>query len=264
VSILRRSLAPVSAEAWEEIDAQARRCFESTLSVRRFADVTGPKGIDYLAEPIGRLKMAGAQSGGEARYGVAQVQPLLEMRVPFELSLWELDNLARGAKDIDLEPLEKAAFEAARFEEETVYNGRDEAGIPSLSGVAEHETISFGKDLSDMIPAVAKAVTQLRKAMIEGPFALVVNEQAWQHLLSAVNGRPLKHHVEYIIGGPVIFSPFVTKSMLVSMRGGDLELVLGQDLSIGYDSHTTERVKLYFTESFTFRVIDPKAVIFFS
>jgi uncharacterized linocin/CFP29 family protein len=54
------------------------------------------------------------------------------------------------------------------------------------------------------------------------------------------------------------------QSMLVSVRGGDLELVLGQDLSIGYDSHTTDTVKLYFTESFTFRIVDPKVMIFFS
>jgi uncharacterized linocin/CFP29 family protein len=70
--------------------------------------------------------------------------------------------------------------------------------------------------------------------------------------------------VEYIIDGPVIFSPFLEQSMLVSIRGGDLELVLGQDLSIGYDSHTSESVKLYFTESFTFRVIDPKIMVFFT
>lgn len=264
MSILRRSMAPISEAAWEEIDSQARRCFETTLSVRRFADVVGPKGIDYAAVPAGRLEMPGSQPTGGARYGVAKVHPMLEMRVPFELSIWELDNIERGAQDLDLQPLETAAWETARFEEETIYRGLADAGIPSLKDASPHDPIPFGKDNTEMIPAVASAVTQLRKSMIEGPYALIVTEPVWNHLLSAVNGRPLKHHVEYILGGPVIFSPFVDQSMLVSVRGGDLELVLGQDLSIGYDSHTTDTVKLYFTESFTFRIVDPKVMIFFS
>lgn len=264
MSILRRSMAPISEAAWQEIDEQARRCFETTLSVRRFADFNGPKGLEYFAAPSGRLEMPKSQPKSGAGFGVAQVHPLVEVRVPFELNLWELDNVSRGAKDIDLQPLEKAAWEAARFEEEAVYAGLTEARIPALKSVSEHGEISFGKDHGQMIPAVASAVTQLRKSMIEGPYALVVTEPVWNHLLSAVNGRPLKHHVEYILGGPVIFSPFINQSMLVSVRGGDLEFVVGQDLSIGYESHTNESVKLFFTESFTFRVIDPKVMIFFS
>lgn len=264
MGILRRDKAPISEAAWGEIDDQARRCFESTLSVRRFADVVGPKGLDYFSVPTGRLDMPATQSKSRAQYGVARVQPLVEVRVPFELNRWEIDNLARGAKDIDLDPLEDAAWEVARFEEDAVYKGLEDGKLHALSSQSAHKTVSLGKDLSDMIPAVATGVTQLRKAMVEGPYALVVNEAGWHRLLSAVNGRPLKHHVEYILDGPVVFSPFVEQSFLVSMRGGDLELVLGQDLSVGYESHTSESVKLYFTESFTFRVIDPKVLVFFS
>ncbi|MFP3958877.1 MAG: family 1 encapsulin nanocompartment shell protein [Spirochaetaceae bacterium] len=264
MSILRRAKAPISEEAWEEIDEQARRCFESTLSVRRFADVVGPKGLDYAAVPLGRLAMSKDTSEFGARYGVTQSQPLVEVRVPFELSRWELDNISRGARDVDLEPLEKAAWEAARFEEEAVYKGLKQAKIPALDNASEHATVSVGSDRSEILPAVAAAVTQMRKSMIEGPYALVVTEPLWLELQSAINGRPMKHHVEYLLGGPVIFSPFIERSMLTSLRGGDLELVLGQDLSIGYESHDTETVRLYFTESFTFRVLDPKTVLIFS
>ncbi|MFP4373107.1 MAG: family 1 encapsulin nanocompartment shell protein [Spirochaetaceae bacterium] len=263
MSILRRSMAPISEAAWEEIDSTARQCFETTLSVRRFADVVGPKGIGYSAVPTGRIEMPDSQPKSGARYGLRRTLPMLEVRVPFELSVWELDNITRGARDIDLEPLENAAWEAARFEEEAVYKGLADAGIAALKDASSHADVPFGNDLNNMIPAVASAVTQLRKSMIEGPYALIVTEPVWNHLLSAVNGRPLKHHVEYILNGPVIFSPFIGQSMLVSIRGGDLELVLGQDLSIGYESHSTDSVRLFFTESFGFRVIDPKVMIFF-
>ena len=50
----------------------------------------------------------------------------------------------------------------------------------------------------------------------------------------------------------------------MSTRGGDLELILGQDLAIGYEAHTQDKVKLYFTESFTFRILEPAAVIHYT
>jgi uncharacterized linocin/CFP29 family protein len=51
---------------------------------------------------------------------------------------------------------------------------------------------------------------------------------------------------------------------MISQRGGDLELILGQDLAIGCESHNAEQVKLFFTESFTFRVLEPAAVLNFA
>jgi len=49
---------------------------------------------------------------------------------------------------------------------------------------------------------------------------------------------------------------------VLSMRGGDFELTVGQDLSIGYASHDRTTVELYLTESFTFRVLEDKASIY--
>lgn len=45
------------------------------------------------------------------------------------------------------------------------------------------------------------------------------------------------------------------------MRGGDFELVVGQDLSIGYLSHDAENVRLYIEESLTFRLLTPEAAV---
>ncbi|MBW6481062.1 MAG: bacteriocin family protein, partial [Bacteroidales bacterium] len=42
-----------------------------------------------------------------------------------------------------------------------------------------------------------------------------------------------------------------------------LKMVIGQDISIGYESHNSKTVQLYFTESFTFQIVDPAAVAVF-
>jgi uncharacterized linocin/CFP29 family protein len=45
------------------------------------------------------------------------------------------------------------------------------------------------------------------------------------------------------------------------MRGGDFELTLGIDYSIGYDSYTNEKIKLFLVETFTFNIYEPKAFV---
>ena len=53
----------------------------------------------------------------------------------------------------------------------------------------------------------------------------------------------------------------VVGAVVLSTRGGDYELHLGQDLSIGYRSSTAEAVRLYLEESLAFRVHTPEAAV---
>uniref|UniRef100_UPI00272E2810 encapsulin n=1 Tax=Geoalkalibacter sp. TaxID=3041440 RepID=UPI00272E2810 len=62
-------------------------------------------------------------------------------------------------------------------------------------------------------------------------------------------------------GGAVTYSNAVQGALLAASRGGDLELTLGQDFAIGYHHHTAEEIHLFMTESFTFRVITPEALV---
>jgi uncharacterized linocin/CFP29 family protein len=57
---------------------------------------------------------------------------------------------------------------------------------------------------------------------------------------------------------------FADEAYMLTQHGGDLELIVGQDIAIGYESHTPDKVKLYFTASCTFRVLEPQAVLNFT
>lgn len=50
---------------------------------------------------------------------------------------------------------------------------------------------------------------------------------------------------------------------MISRRGGDFLLTIGQDFSIGYTSHNKDTVELYLTESMTFQVLEPAAAVEF-
>ena len=57
-----------------------------------------------------------------------------------------------------------------------------------------------------------------------------------------------------MLGGPILHSEVLEGGFVLSLRGEDFELTLGQDASLGYDWHDRQKVHLYLTESFTFRV----------
>jgi uncharacterized linocin/CFP29 family protein len=104
-------------------------------------------------------------------------------------------------------------------------------------------------------------VTELSSNAVSGPYALVAGPSLWKFIHSFPHQYPLRDHPDRIIGGKLILNPLLEQNFLVSLRGGDLRLTLGQDLSIGYLSHDSKKVKLFLTETFTFRILDDNAFI---
>jgi uncharacterized linocin/CFP29 family protein len=259
--LLRRSLAPLTPEGWEEIDENAVRVLKSHLSARTLVDFSGPHGWAYSALNLGRLKIEKGYEAGGVPWGLREVQPLIEVRMPFELDQLELDNVARGSQDADLEPLENVARKVAAFEEGAVYHGYNDARIRGILPTA-HKPLKFSADPKKQAHTVAEGIRLLEESGIDGPYALVLGSDPYYALLGAgESGYPPKRIITDILGGPITWSPVLEGGVLLSLRGGDFELVVGQDLSIGFISNTGEKIKLFLTESFTFRVLEPAAAV---
>lgn len=234
MDMLKRSVSPISDEAWSEIDEQAKMVLKTRLSARKFVDVSGPHGWNHAVVSTGRLEVSPVERSGDVRWGVHIVQPLVETRVTFEMDLWELDNVIRGAKDLRLEPVIEAANKIAEFEENAVYNGFDPACIAGLSQAGSGQTVSLSASKAgDIMAGLSEAEMFFNKNAIEGPFVLVAGPQLWQSIEVLGEGYPLKKRVSSLADGGTIFSPYIDGGFLVSSRGGDLELTLGQDVSIG-------------------------------
>ncbi len=262
MDILKRTLAPITETGWNEIDEQARRVLLPLLSARRLVDVEGPKGWNFASVPLGRLEVPKSQPEKGVEFGVHSVQPLVEIRSHFSLDIWELDNIVRGAVDIDFSSLEDAAKKIAIFEEKAIFYGFSQAGIKGIMESSPHAPIPLGSERDQFLDSVSVAISTLLESSVEGPFGMAVSPEIWRYLSGYAKGYPLRNHLEHLLNGPVILSPFVKEAFLVSMRGGDTQLILGQDLSIGYLTHDSKDVRLYITESFTFRVIDPSVIVY--
>ena len=68
-------------------------------------------------------------------------------------------------------------------------------------------------------------------------------------------------HVKRIVDGNLIWAPAIEGAFVITTRGGDFELNIGQDVSIGYLNHTDSAVQLYLQETFVFRMLTSEAAV---
>jgi uncharacterized linocin/CFP29 family protein len=258
---LHRELAPVSDAAWASIEAEARRTFELHIAARRVVDVRGPEGAALASVGTGRLSDIDAPADGViARLRTSQ--QIVELRVPFTLSRQEIDDVDRGAQDPDWQPVKDAAKKIAFAEDRAIFEGYPAAGITGVRRSSSNPPLTLPAEARDYPDVVSQAVSALRLAGVGGPFSLLLSAGAYTAVSeTADHGYPILEHLTRLLDGDIIWAPAIDGAFLLSGRGGDYELRLGQDLSIGYLSHDAETVQLYFQESLTFLVYTTEASV---
>jgi uncharacterized linocin/CFP29 family protein len=259
---LHRELAPISDAAWADIDAEARRTFTRHVAARRVVDVIGPGGETLSAVGTGHLRPVESTADGVLARS-RQVQPLVELRVPFTIDRHAVDDVERGAKDSDWQSVKDAARQIAFAEDHAVFDGYPAAGIAGIRASSSNPGLTLPDDVRDYPATVAQAITALRLAGVDGPYSLLLSADTYTAVAETTDhGYPIREHIARVIGdGEIIWAPAIDGEILLSTRGGDHELHLGQDLSIGYLTHDADRIQLYFQESLTFLVQASEAAV---
>ena len=54
MDLLKRKKAPITDEAWEQVDEEARRVLKLHLAGRKVVDFSGPHGWEHSASNLGR------------------------------------------------------------------------------------------------------------------------------------------------------------------------------------------------------------------
>ena len=258
---LHRELAPISAEAWASIEEEATRTFKLHIAGRRVVDVTGPDGYGLAGLGSGHLIPIESPHDGVTA-ALHAWRPLVELKVPFTLDRDQIDSVERGAQDPDWQPVKDAAKQMAFAEDRAVFDGYSAAQIIGIRQVLSNPGLTLPSDVKSYPDVVSKAVSELRLAGVAGPYSLLLSADAW----TAVNetsdhGYPIMEHLRRVLDGDIIWAPAIDGALMLTGRGGDYELRLGQDLSIGYLSHDAAEVQLYFTETFTFSVYTTEASV---
>ena len=259
---LLRPHAPISIDGWAEIDAEAKRTLTTLLAARRLVDFKGPLGWEPASIPTGRTEKltTSLQDGVVARLRL--LQPLLEIRIPFEVSREELDAIGRGAQDADLDAVRNAARAAAIAEDRAIFQGYPAARIEGIFAAASRQGLSIPANFESYPDVVAEATHRLRSEGVSGPYGIALGPRCYTGLTrSTLRGYPVINHVRQLLDGPIVWAPAADGAVVMSLRGGDFELTVGEDFSIGYLDHTGASVLLYLQESFTFRVLAAEAAV---
>jgi uncharacterized linocin/CFP29 family protein len=258
---LHRELAPISAAAWASIEEEAKRTFARHVAARRVVDVAGPDGLTLAGVGTGHVTPIDPPGEGVTAR-LRAWRPVAELTVPFALDRGQIDDVERGALDPDWQPVKDAAKKIAFAEDRAVFDGYPAAQIIGIRQASSNPGLSLPADVQQYPDVVAKAVSGLRLAGVGGPYSLLLSADAYTAVSETTeHGYPILEHLRRLLDGDIVWAPAIDGALLLSGRGGDYELRLGQDVSIGYLSHDADRVQLYFTESFTFSVYTTEASV---
>ena len=258
---LHRELAPISDAAWAQIEEETTRTLKRYLAGRRVVDVPSLGGIALPGVATGHLRSIAPPAEGIIA-SQREVKPLVELRVPFELSRQTIDDVERGSDDSDWQPAKDASKKLAFAEDQAIFNGYHEADIQGIRESSSNPIVTLPADVRDYPDAVAQALSQLRMVGVNGPYSVLLGASEYTELAETRDhGYPILEHVKRIVDGNLVWAPAIEGAFVLTTRGGDFELNIGQDVSIGYTSHTDSVVRLYLQETFVFRALTSEAAV---
>src|SRR6516164_3596548 len=181
---------------------------------------------------------------------------------PFELDRQQIDDVERGASDSDWQPAKDAAQKIAYTEDRAIFEGYPAAGIGGIGQGTSNPIITLPADVRHYPDAIAQALNQLRLVGVNGPYSVLLSADAYTALAeTSDNGYPVLEHVKKLVKDEIIWTPAIAGAFVLTTRGGDFDLHIGQDLSIGYLSHTDSVVRLYLQETLTFLLLTTEAAV---
>ncbi len=147
-------------------------------------------------------------------------------------------------------------------------SGKDKQAILPVWGMPTRELarsmIKSGvrAEVREYPDAIAQSLSRLRLVGVNGPYAVLLGADAYTALAeTSDHGYPVLEHVKRLVKDQIIWAPAIAGAFVLTTRGGDFELHIGQDVSIGYLSHTEAAVRLYLQETFTFLLLTSEAAV---
>lgn len=258
---LYRDLAPITEAAWAEIETEATRTFKRHIAGRRVVDVSAPGGPVTAAISTGHLlDVAGPGDGVSAH--LREARPLVRLRVPFTVNRSDIDDVERGSQDSDWDPVKAAAKKLAFAEDRAIFEGYEAAAIGGIRKGSSNPALALPSDPREIPDVISKALSELRLAGVDGPYSVLLSADVYTQVSeTTAHGYPIREHLNRLVDGDIIWAPAIDGAFVLSTRGGDFDLQLGTDVSIGYLTHDAATVQLYLEETLTFLSYTAEAAV---
>lgn len=262
MDMLSRGLAPFPAAVWDAIDAAAVRAARDRLTGRRFLDIEGPFGAGLTTIEVGNDDYCRQPGPDEAGAILGRALPVPMLRKSFRLSIRRVAAHVENGQPLDLAAAQDAAEAVADREEEFIYKGQPDFGLPGLLTVDGRHSVP-GSDWSSpdgALKDVLAAATTLDEAGFRGPYALVLAPAQYNNLFRLFPGTDVigLDHLRRLCTAGIYKSGIEGGGALIDSSVG--VLIVGQDLHAGYTGHDGVHYQLYVSESIVPRIDNPQAV----
>jgi uncharacterized linocin/CFP29 family protein len=253
---LGRNDAPISAETWKLLDATMIEAAKSQLAGRRLIGIEGPFGFGLKVIPLSDCTVAEGITGS----------PIIPVNLLTSSFFLNKRDLASGEKDrlfLDTDPVACAAMAVAAQEDRIIFSGIGET--PGLLGAEGSTSLAFSKwdKAGAAADQIINAVTLLDDAGFHGPYCLGLAPARYNLLLRRYpqsDGTELEH-IRTIVGGDVIKAPVLKKEGVLLASGRQYcSLVIGQDMSIGFNGPAGDAFEFSISESLALLIRTPEAL----
>jgi uncharacterized linocin/CFP29 family protein len=253
---LGRDDAPVSAETWNLIDTAMVEAAKGMLAGRRLLGISGPFGLGLKAVPL---------SDGKARKGLvtSDLLPVPLLQVSFCLGKRDIAAFERDRVGVDLCAVATAACACATAEDNLVFQGG--AGIPGLLSAKDSPEVKLSpwEATGAAAEEIIRAVTALDYGGFHGPYALALAPARFNLLFRRYpqgEGTELEH-LRSIVTGGIYKAPVLGEGGVLLATGKQYaEIVLGQDMTVGFIGPAGENLEFSVSESLVPVIHTPGAV----
>ena len=250
--------APFGSDVWNAIDDAMVEAAKGQLVARRLLELEGPYGLGLKSVP---LKDQTADSGLIA----ASTLPLVLIYEEFNLGARDLANYEREGITLDRTPVAEAAIAAAQREEDLIFGGSDELGIPGLLTTDGVNTVGLS-DWSEVGAAVddlIEGMTALDKAGFHGPYTLALAPARYTRLFRRYErgNQTEMEHVRTLVTDGIYKAPSLDEGGVLLATGRQYaSIVMGQDMTVGLVGPEGDRIAFTISETLVPRVRRPGAI----
>lgn len=137
---------------------------------------------------------------------------------PFAVTRQAVDDVERGAKDSDWQPVKDAVRKIAFTEDRTIFHGSAAAGITGIGPSSSTTPLKLPADVRRTPDTVAQALSALRLAGVNGPYSLLLSADRYTDVAESTDqGYPIRDHIARILhDGEIIWAPALEGALLVS------------------------------------------------
>jgi len=261
MSYLNREQASLPDELWDRIDEAAVKAARDQLTGRRVLEVEGPHGIGMTSVEMGSDFYCREPEAGEAGALAGRAISVPIIRKTCGLSVRRVEAAIHMSQPLDLSPVEDAAEAVARREEEFIYYGEPQFGLEGLMTARRRHDAKLGdwSKVEQALNDVLSAVDQLEQASYHGPFALAVEPKLYNDLFRRYEGTDMLQleHLKRLCELGVYKAP-IQGAVVVDPHVGNL--VVGQDLMVGYSRNDGIHYELFVAESLVLKMQEPEAI----